>query len=529
MAPSWLVLIPPSLVLLSALTTKKVVPSLILGIISAAFIASNFAPIETIKLTFECLKNQALDIGNLYVFSYLILLGIILAVITKTGGALALGKLLTKRIKNAKSAESTSLTLSIVLAIDDYLNCLTTGFVIRPIADKFKIARIKLSYLINSMTSSTTILIPFSSWAGYLISQFIQSGITTDTTKTILVNADPLSAYLQTIPYIFYSFLIIATNIFIVRGEKGFSTISKHEKIAKETGNLFGGKSPIDTDIKVNVDIEKVKIVDFLLPMLTLLATFFIGVLYSGNFILFGGTNNFVEAFKSAQIIKTLFYVGLITAFITLIFALYRKTINFKEVPELCKEGAILILPGIILIFFAWTFSGLSREYLHTGEYLTGLISGTISLSFLPLIFFLVSGLITIIIGSSWGTISLMLPVAVEIVTHLANVGLPIELNSVCQLLPCLGAIFAGAVAGNHLSPVADISIMTATSTKVYHMDHVKAQFVYAAPVFLCTALAYLISGLIGCESRLLNISLSFGSALITCLIVISLLSRKKN
>ena len=528
MQTNWLVLIPPFLVLFTAFYTKRIISALLLGIFSAAFIATRFSPIETLQLTFTSLKDRAVDPINLYTFGFLILLGITLAVITHTGGALALGNLITKKLKKAKSAETASLLISSLLAIDDYLNCLTTGYVMRPLTDKFKIARIKLSFLVHSMTAPTTILIPFSTWAGYIIRQFMIAGITTDTNETILVNADPLITYFKTIPYIFYSFLMISTVWFIVRKSISFGLIGKHEKIARETGNLFGGKEAIKSDIKVDVDENKISLLDFFIPILTLLTGFLIGVLYSGDFYLFGGANSFVQAFRNSSIIPVLFYVGIVTTVVTFAVGLIRKTIKPKDIFNLCKQGTLLTLSAILLIFLAWTFSSLLRDHLGTGKYLAGLISSGISFSFLPFMLFLVTAAVSIIIGSSWGTIALMLPIAVEVVTQMSGLQLPINLDSVCYLIPCLGAVFSGAVSGNHLSPIADVSIMTTTSTGAYHIEHVKAQFIYALPVFICTALAYLISGFITCENRLLNISVSFGIALIVCWTILKFLNKGK-
>jgi tetracycline resistance efflux pump len=529
MQPSFLVLVPPLLVLFCAFYTKRIISSLLLGIFIATFIATNFSPFETLKLTFTSLQNQATDIDNLYTFGFLIILGIVLSIITHTGGALALGNIITKRLKRAKSAETSSLILSSFLAIDDYLNCLTTGYVMRPLTDKFKIPRLKLSFLINSMTAPTTILIPFSTWAGYIIRQFMIAGITTDPNETMLVKADPLITYFKTIPYIFYSFLMISTVWFIVRKSISFGQIGKHERIAQETGNLFGGKDPIISDIKVNIDEDKISLLDFFVPMLTLFSSFLLGVLYSGNFYIFGGTNGFIQAFRNSKIIPVLFYAATTTLIITLILSLIRKTIKPKEILPLFKQGALLMVSALLLIFLAWTFSSILRDNLNTGAYLAGLISKSINVTFLPFIFFLVTASVSIIIGSSWGTIALMLPITVEVITQMSGLPLPINIESICTLIPCLGAVFSGAVAGNHLSPIADVSIMTTTSTGAYHIEHVKAQFIYALPVFICTGLAYLISGFISCEKTLLNISVSFAIALAICWIILNILNKKKN
>lgn len=527
MQPTILVIIPPVLVLFLAFYTRKILLSLFVGIVSGLFIASDFSIIKTLQLTVQAFIAKATDIENLYTFGFLLALGITLVIITRTGGAVALGTLITKKLRHQKDAQSASLILSTLLAIDDYLNCLTVGYVMHPITDKFNIPRVKLSFLVNSMTAPLTIIIPFSSWAGMIIRQFMESGISTEQTEKPLVYADPLFTYLKTIPFIFYSLLMIIATWFIVRNGISFGLIKQHEDIADTTQNLFGGKDILAK--KEHTHLTKTSILDFFVPMITLLGGFMVGVLYTGNYYLFGGNNGMYDALKNSTIIPVLFAVGLITLIVSIVFSVIRKKILLKELPALCKEGIDLMLPAILLIFFAWTFSTVLRENLQTGSYLASVLLKNISAAMLPGILFLATATVSIIIGSSWGTIALMLPIAVEIVVKFSGAAVPASLYDVCLLIPCLGAVLSGAVAGNHLSPIADVSIMSSTSTGAHHIEHVKGQFMYALPVFIATALAFFLSGFLGCISPFIIFAICMVTGIIVSLGLLYIIDKIAN
>lgn len=528
MQPSWLVLLPPLIVLLIAFTTRRIITSLFIGIVIAAAIATNFVLIDTLTLTVTSLFEKGIDIDNLYIFAFLLCLGMTLSLINYTGGALALGNLITTHLSDAKSTETASLMLSFILAIDDYLSCLTTGYVMQPLADRFKIARIKLSFLVNSMTAPLTILIPISSWAGFILRQFSLAKMSLDATEQPKVLVDPLIAYFKTIPFILYSFIAVGTVIFIVRRRISYGTIKAHENIVQQTGNLFGGKEPLTHTLSPSEHVEQPSFIDFLVPMGTLFLGFFAGILYSGDFNLFGGANSFVEAFKHAKVIPVLFIIGVITITVTILLALIRKKVSVKKLPTLLWEGINLTLPAIILIFFAWTFSSLLSDNLAIGEFLASTLLSNVSQLILPAMLFIATASVSFIIGSSWGTIAMMLPIAVDIITVLSKQPLPTEISHVCLLIPCIGAVLSGAIAGNHLSPIADVSIMSTTSCGAYHLDHVKGQTSYILPAFIATIIAFLVVGLIPCEHHWIAMPMALVSGLVVSFSIVSLLNQRK-
>lgn len=513
MNSSFLVLFPPFLVLFLAFYTKRILESLVIGIITAALMATDFNFLKTLELIKLVFIEKITDTGNLYLFAFLIFLGVTLATITKTGGAIALGKLLTKKLRDRRSTETTSIILSSLLAIDDYLNCLTSGFVMRPIADAFKIARIKLSFLVNSMAVPAAILIPFSTWASMILKQLYEAGISIDCNKQALFKANPLVIYLEIIPFIFYSIIMIFGVWFIVRARISYGTIKEHELIAQESGDLFGGKK---SNIKAEeIDETNISLIDFAAPMAVLIIGFAIGILYTGKASIFGGSNTIFEACQNANIFAVLFYVGFATMLTAFGTAIYRKKINFNDVLGLSKEGFNLTFSAIMLIFLAWNFSAILVK-LEVGQYLAGILINNVNEQLLPLLVFIASATVSLIIGSSWGTISLMLPIATQIVYQFSNPIGAIDGTITCYLIPTLGAVLSGAIAGNHMSPIADVSVMSAISCGANHLEHVKGQFYYALPVFLATAISYAVSGFVVCESKLLGLilPLSIGIAI---------------
>ena len=527
MQPNILSIIPPIAVLILAFYTRRILTSIIIGIILATIIATDFNILKAIILTLNSFKEKALDIDNIFTFAFLIFLGITLIIITKTGGTIVIGELITKRIRSSKGVQTASISLSMMLAIDDYLNCLTAGFVMKPLSNKFKIARIKISFLVNSMTAPMTILIPISSWAGMILRQFSESGITNQISEKPIFFADPLFTYLETIPFIFYSFITIISTWFIVRNDISFGLIKKHEEIANKTGNLFGGKDIKETSSSTK--ISNPSLLDFFAPMTILFSGFILGILYTGNYYLLGGNNGIVESFKQANIFPVLFWIGLATLASSIILALARNKIQLHELPQIISEGTKLMLPAILLIFCAWTFSTILKDHLKTGSFLAAHLLKNLSPKLMPLILFLTTATVSIIIGSSWGTIALMLPMATEIISNFTGATLPISPASLCIFFPSIGAVLSGAVAGNHLSPIADVSIMSSTSTGANHLDHVKGQFYYAIPIFIATSVEYLISGIMSCDNKLFVFLASVGTGVAISILSLYALNKTSN
>lgn len=530
MQPSWLVLLPPFLVLFATFLTRKLNISLILGLITSALIATKFSLIDSIVLLSKKFFFQITDVENLYLYSFLLMLGIIITIINYTGGAAAFAYQIGKRLSSAKSAQIATMSLSSILFIDDYLSYLTTGHVMRPICDKFKIPRAKLAFLIHSFGGPIVILGLVSSWVALITSQLDQAGVSPLANENTKILADPFYIYLGSLPFIFYSFLIIASTWYIVLKKISYGPMHYHELIAQRTNNLFGGKKPLKSG--QTEPYTEGKVYFLLIPLLTLIITFLIGTAYSGGYHLLGGKHSLLDAFKlNTQPFFVLFLSGFITLLISIILALLTRSISLKKGIILFKDGIELMRSPVIMVFLASTLGIILRNDLKTGTYLAHLVFNTLPIYLLPVIFYCIAFLIAFITGTSWGTIALMVPIATQMLTSLFELPTPITPHLIPILFPVLGALFSGATAGDHLSPISETTIMSASSAGCYPVDHTYTQLFYAAPALFSTLIAYLISGILIDYSLAMNFFISFSISLACCLTIITIcnLRTKKN
>lgn len=507
MVPTWLVLLPPLAVLLATLATKRLNLSLIIGLISAGLVASNFAPWQAITLIGQRIISQLTDSDNLYLYGFLILLGIIISLFEYTGAATAFAHRLTTRLRSAQSAQFSSMLLSCALFIDDYLSCLTTGYVMRPIMDRFAIPRVKLAYLIHSLSGPIVILAPISSWIALITSQLEKAGISPDPLGTSRIFADPFYVYLRSIPYIFYSIILIVSVWFIVRRTISFGPMGQQEKIAQETGNLFGGKAPL-VSTNISLDTHGGSMWDLIIPLAVLIITFIGGILWAGDYYLFGGTNGFLQALqKNNQTALALFIASIFTLAVALFIGFERKRCTLAALKPITFNGIAMMQSSVIMVFLASTLGIMLKSDLQTGNYLAQVLLGTISVSLLPVLFYIISIVTALITGSAWGTIALLVPIAVQLVVSLLDAQLLSTMLEITLppmiagankeiLFPVLGAIFSGAVCGNHISPIAETMIMSANSAGCYPIDHAITQFWYALPVIISAGISYLLIGI---------------------------------
>ncbi|TET06025.1 hypothetical protein E3J79_03130 [Candidatus Dependentiae bacterium] len=492
MQPSWLSIIPPLVVLVSAFITRRLYVSLGAGLLCAAFIATGGVPLESIHLISERVVQHLTDKDIIYMYSFLIIIGCLIMLICFTGGIYAFAQVLDRRFTNKRAAETSSLLLSLLVGIDDYLNNLTVGYVMQPIADRFGIARTKLAYLIHSMAGPLVILIPISSWVAIITSNLDLSGISLENSGAKIL-ADPFFVYLKSIPFIFYSFFTIFSVWYIVRYQLSFGPMHHHEKQAQRdlTTQMEKNNQNIDKQTRSSL-------LDIIVPIGTLMFSVIIGILYTGGYYLFGGQNSLLEAFKNnTENSFVLFFASLIAFSVTLLFGLIRNKVTIKSLPKIILDGIILMGPAILMLLLASTLGLLLRYDLATGAYLAQTFLGTLSPSFMPLMFFAIATIMALLTGSSWGTIALMLPIAIPMLISILSIPLPTTLNAIPILLPTLGAIFSGAVSGDHLSPISETTIMAATSAGTKPLDHAYTQFPYAIPPLIASAFAFFISGLL--------------------------------
>lgn len=485
----FLVLLPPVVVVILAALTKNVRISVGVAILFAGLIHNDFSVQGALHTIFNRLWEVA-ELSSLKSWEtfkagfaipisvFLIVLGYLIELIQQSGGAYAYGNFIIKKLKTAKNAQRASLLLSLVFSMDDYFSCLTVGAVMRPITDQFRIARVKLALLAAVLASPLAVLFPLSSWVGQIVISLQQAGVSTTESAQTLIMQNPFTLYLASLPFIFYSLLAIASIWFMVNRGLSFGLLAKHEAIATKTGNLFAGKVSVSREPRKGVNNHsQASVWDFLLP---------IGLLIGS-----------VVGFKchGADIFFALFSGSIVTAIISTLFLCIRGHISPREIPSIAKHGFFLMASTVVMLVLIWTLSALLRCDLNSGTYLANLISGHFPVVFLPVLFFITAAIMSATMGSAFGTIGILLPIAAPITVSLIHSVTPVSPEQVLMILPVIGAIISGAVSGNHLSPIADVMFMAATSAGCYHLDLVKVMISFAIPLVLATASAFLASG----------------------------------
>lgn len=521
-----IILIPPLLVLITAFITRRLNPSLALGIASAAFIAADFSVLDSIKLAYHRLFDQLVNPDYLYLYGFLLLIGTLIMLLSRTGGAEAFAQSITKHLHTKRSVETSSLLLSSILFIDDYLSSLTVGYVLRPLTDRFSIARVKLAYLVHSLSGPLVIMIPVSSWLAMITGQLNLAGVCIDSPNARIC-ADPFFIYLHSIPYIFYSIILIASVWFIVRNNISYGPMKTQEDIASKTGNLFGGKAALVQPLE-QYESAQGSIIDLIFPLITLICSVFLGILYVGEFWLFGGTRTLLEALKNNNnTFFALFMAAAITLVLSFIFAIIRKKLTASCMGNVLGCGVSLMQGAVIMVYLASTLGFILKSDLLVGTYLAHTLGGSLAPALLPLVFFIISVIVATITGSSWGTIAIMLPNTIQMLTTLLNLSCCTNPDQINLLYPLLGAIFSGAVCGDHISPISETTIMASTSSGSYPMDHAYTQFFYALPAIISSALAFLAAGYLAPYGMLTTLIGSLSIGLSSCLVILWYLNKR--
>lgn len=528
---SYLVLLPPILVLIVAVYSRSVILSLLTGIISSGLIATKFSLINTASLISRRLLEES-NIANLYyggsldhlyTFGFLVTLGIIISLITHTGGMAAYSRALEPKLKNKKATESTSLLLSLTFFLDDYLSSLTVGSIMRPLTDHFKIPRAKLAFLLDSMSSPLCVLIPASSWVALIVTQLKNSGVSEN--PDTLIYAEPFQVYIYSILYMFYPILLIISAWFIVRKRISFGPMHYQEIEAQKTGNLFGGKEPLT--LRISGSKHSGSILDFILPIAIFLISFMSFLLYSGNWIYFGGDKTALKAIQEGNAILALFIASLISLSLSVIYYSTQNKIRLKDLSQLTVDGFYLMKNSLIVLLLAWTLGSLLQKDLGTGTYLAQLLLKAMPALLLPLMIFITAILIAASTGSAWGTIAILTPLAIPSVVAFVQQAPPISLDQASLIYPVVAALISGSIAGGHISPISDSTIMSSTSSGTYHLDHIATQIWYVIPVIIGSCVGLLISGLGTNLNQLIILPIAF---IISILITGSILYfRNKN
>ena len=460
-------LVPPIITIALALATKEVYMSLIIGIFTGALMFTGFDILASIDTFFAIMAD---NVGsNVHILIFLVLLGIVVAAISRSGASRAYGEWAASVIRGKRSSLLVTALLGVVIFIDDYFNCLTVGTVMRPVTDKFKVTRAKLAYIIDATAAPICIIAPVSSWAAAVSSSLPESS-----------GIDGFALFLQTIPFNLYAWFTIAFMLFLIWTGKDFSKMAELERRS-------GGKLVIPDEYKED-QLEAIgngTILDLILPLLVLIGGCVFGMLYTGGILEGVGV---ADAFANCESARGL----VIGSFIALvfIFVLYipRKVLRFDKFCECFNQGFRAMTPAIFILCLAWTLSGVcGEEYLNIGGYVGSVVSNNTTVAmFMPAVFFLVAISLAFATGTSWGTFGILIPIALAVVSNDAHL-----------MVITVSAILAGAVGGDHVSPISDTTILASAGAQCSHIDHVNTQIPYVIVVASCSLFGYLIAGIL--------------------------------
>ena len=486
MSLTWISLLPPLVVIGAVCITQQLNISLAIGILVAALIATQGQIMPALILCAQKGIAHFSDIDNIYLYCLLIVISSLITLLTVTGSAAGCAFIIGKKMRTKRSVEMSTILLSFLLCIDDYLSILTVGFVMKPIADKLAVARTKLAYIVHSLAGPLVVIMPLSTWAAAVLAQLDNAGIHMQAPNKIM--AESFYVYLKTIPFIFYSVFVVISVFFIVMTRIAYGSIARDEHIIVAQNDRENDKL---------LPLKKHSLSELLLPIFVLVAGVLVGILYAGNYHLFGGTNSFVDAFRENNKTFLILLLSASVAFITsMIISLYKKMISIKQMPFIVYEGFVLMRTSIIMVAFASILGSFLRVELQTGSYIAHLLLGMIPVYLIPVMLFVISLMITLVTGSAWGTFSLLIPITTQMLISFLQLTIPVTLEQIPLLFPALGAVLSGAACGNHISPLADTTILTATSTEISPIEHAKSQIWYVVPVIMGTMAAFALAGI---------------------------------
>ena len=496
-------LLPPVIAIALALITKEVYSSLFVGIAIGALLYSN----GNLELGLNTMLynedggmiTKLSDSGNVGIIVFLVILGIMVALMNKVGGSAAFGQWASKNIKTRVGAQLATIALGVLIFVDDYFNCLTVGSVMRPVTDRHQVSRAKLAYLIDATAAPICIIAPVSSWA---------AAVTSSVPKGSDING--FNMFLQTIPYNFYAITTLSMMILLTIMKFDFGSMKVHEENAKK-GDLFTTAARPYGDDDDTTDKPNGAVIDLVLPVIVLIICCIIGMIYSGGF--FTG-ETFVDAFAGADAPKGLVLGSIATFFFTFCFYMVRNVMTFKEFTECIPAGFRAMVAPIMILTMAWTLSGMTG-LLGAKFYVHDLVAGSAGIlkMFLPTIIFVVAMFLAFSTGTSWGTFSILIPV----VCNVFGSGDTYEM-----LIISIAACLSGAVCGDHCSPISDTTIMASAGAHSDHVNHVSTQLPYALTAAAVSVAGYLIAGGIAyfTESSLALIALP----VTLCLLFVTLL-----
>lgn len=463
-------LVPPVVAIVLALITKEVYSSLFIGIVIGGLFYSGFS----FEGTFNHVLNDGIisvlsDSYNVGILVFLVILGVMVSLMNRTGGSAAFGRWAQDHIKTRTGAQFATVLLGVLIFIDDYFNCLTVGSVMRPITDKHNISRAKLSYLIDATAAPVCIIAPISSWAA-AVTGFVPG-------------EDGFSLFMRAIPYNFYAILTITMMVVITACKIDYGPMRKHEDNAILNNDIFTTEDRPYAEAVENLTEGKGKVIDLVFPIITLIILCAAGMLYSGGFI---RENGFIAAFSNSDASVGLSLGSLFALVITLIFYMIRRVMSLSECMECIPDGFKAMVPAILILTFAWTLKAMT-DSLGAADYVAGIMSsGAASfMNFLPAIIFVIGCFLAFATGTSWGTFGVLIPIVVAVFAG----------SDETMMIISISACMAGAVCGDHCSPISDTTIMASAGAQCNHINHVNTQLPYAVTVAAVSFVSYILAG----------------------------------
>lgn len=464
-------LVPPVVAIVLALITKEVYSSLFVGILIGGVFYSGFQFEGTMLHVFQDgIVGSLTDSYNMGILVFLVVLGIMVCMMNKAGGSAAFGRWASNHIKSRIGAQLATILLGVLIFIDDYFNCLTVGSVMRPVTDKHNVSRAKLAYLIDATAAPVCIIAPISSWAA-AVTGFVEG-------------EDGFSIFIRAIPFNFYALLTIVMMVTIVVLKMDYGTMRQHEMNAIH-GDIYTTPDRPYADAEDNIDDTKGSVIDLLFPVIALIICCVTGMIYSGGF--FEGVG-FVEAFSGSDASVGLMLGSFFAFVITIIFYAIRKVLKFSESMACVPEGFKAMVPAILILTFAWTLKTMT-DSLGAKEYVAALVDQATGglLSLIPALIFLVACFLAFATGTSWGTFGILIPIVVNVFAG----------TNETMMIISISACMAGAVCGDHCSPISDTTIMASAGAQCNHVNHVTTQLPYAITVAVVSGVTYVIAGIV--------------------------------
>ncbi len=476
-------LVPPIIAIGLALITKEVYSSLFIGIVTGALLYSGFNFEGTMAHIFidevvvdgetttygiiACLS----DSYNVGILVFLVILGIMVQMMNKTGGSAAFGNWASQHIKSRVGAQLATIALGVLIFIDDYFNCLTVGSVMRPVTDKFKVSRAKLAYLIDATAAPVCIIAPISSWAA-AVTGFVKG-------------QNGMQLFISAIPFNFYALLTIVMMIMLVSMKVDYGLMLTHERNAVENDDLYTTPDRPYASADSEVVSSSGRVIDMVMPIIALIIGCVIGMIYTGGF--FSG-ETFVNSFANSDASVGLVYGSSVALIITIIFYLIRRVITFEDIMGCVPEGFKQMVPAILILTFAWSLKSMT-DSLGAKTYVAGIVERSAGsfLMFLPVIIFLVAVFLSFATGTSWGTFGILIPIVVACFEG-------VDYN---MMIISISACMAGSVCGDHCSPISDTTIMSSAGAQSNHLNHVTTQMPYAITAAVVSAISYLAASLV--------------------------------